>query len=159
MASDRASAPELTASELEREWFRCDVLHISGYALHRDPIASAAERGATLARHRGARVSIDLSTWTGIDDAFRKRVRALAPDIVFAGERERDEFGALETSWVVKRAAAGVVVDGVEHAAVATEVVDSTGAGDAFAAGYLVGGVELGLEAAARCCAKLGAMP
>jgi sugar/nucleoside kinase (ribokinase family) len=38
-------------------------------------------------------------------------------------------------------------------------VVDTTGAGDALAAGYLVGGAELGLEAAARCCAQPGAMP
>jgi adenosine kinase len=38
-------------------------------------------------------------------------------------------------------------------------VVDPTGAGDAFAAGFLVGGVELGLATAARCVAKLGAMP
>ena len=40
-----------------------------------------------------------------------------------------------------------------------TVPVDSTGAGDAFAAGYLVGGVELGLAAAARAVAKMGAMP
>jgi sugar/nucleoside kinase (ribokinase family) len=37
--------------------------------------------------------------------------------------------------------------------------VDTTGAGDALAAGFLIGGPELGLDAAARCCAKLGAMP
>src|SRR5262249_2678489 len=40
-----------------------------------------------------------------------------------------------------------------------TEVVDSTGAGDALAAGYLVGGTTLALEAAARCVARGGAMP
>ena len=39
------------------------------------------------------------------------------------------------------------------------DVVDSTGAGDALAAGFLVGGIELGLEAAARCVATAGAMP
>ena len=39
------------------------------------------------------------------------------------------------------------------------EVVDPTGAGDAFAAGFLIGGVELGLEAAARCVSQAGAMP
>ena len=59
----------------------------------------------------------------------------------------------------MKRGADGVVVDGEAYPAVPTEVVDATGAGDAFAAGFLVGGVEAGLEAAARCCAKLGAMP
>ena len=47
----------------------------------------------------------------------------------------------------------------MKHPALPIGLVDPTGAGDAFAAGYLVGGVALGLEAAARCCAKLGAMP
>jgi sugar/nucleoside kinase (ribokinase family) len=37
--------------------------------------------------------------------------------------------------------------------------VDATGAGDAFAAGYLVGGIGLGLKAAARAVATMGAMP
>jgi sugar/nucleoside kinase (ribokinase family) len=35
--------------------------------------------------------------------------------------------------------------------------MDTTGAGDALAAGFLVGGIELGLAAAARCVSKLGA--
>jgi sugar/nucleoside kinase (ribokinase family) len=104
-------------------------------------------------------VTVDLATWTAIDAAFRDRVRALAPDVVFAGERESDELGELDAIRVVKRGAAGVVVDGQPRAALPTTVVDATGAGDAFAAGYLVGGVELGLEAAARCCGRMGAMP
>ena len=79
--------------------------------------------------------------------------------MVFATEREQEAVGALETRWVVKRGANGLRVDGRDHPAVATEVVDTTGAGDALAAGFLIGGATLGLEAAARCCAKLGAMP
>jgi len=37
--------------------------------------------------------------------------------------------------------------------------VDATGAGDAFAAGYLLGGVSRGLDAAARAVTRMGAMP
>jgi len=159
MASDRGSAPELASAELEAAWFDCDVLHLSGYSLHREPIASASARAAELARARGARVSVDLSTWTGIDDSFRERIRSLEPDVVFAGQRERDVFGELDTSWVVKRGAEGVILDGRAFPALATDVVDTTGAGDALAAGYLVGGVEVALAAAARCCSQLGAMP
>ncbi len=159
MASDRGSATELSAADLESAWFACDRLHISGYALHTEPLASATQRAIELAREAGAAVSVDLSAWSLIDEPFRDRVRACAPETVFATERERDEFGPLASSWVVKLGAAGVNVAGVNYAALDTEVVDPTGAGDAFAAGFLVGGVELGLQAAARCCAKLGSMP
>jgi sugar/nucleoside kinase (ribokinase family) len=159
MASDRGSAPELRPDELELEWFAADALFISGYALMREPIADAAARAAELAREQGAFVTVDLATWTLFDATFRERVHTLAPDIVFANEREYEEFGSCETRWIVKRGADGVVVDGVAHAALPTNVIDPTGAGDAFAGGFLAGGVTLGLEAAARCCAKLGAMP
>ena len=64
---------------------------------------------------------------------------------------------------VVKGGADGAVtvVNGVvmEHAAMLTDVVDLTGAGDALAAGYLVGGIQLGLAAAARCVSQHGAQP
>jgi len=159
MASDRGVAPDLAANVLEPAWFDCDVLHVSGYALLRSPIAAAADAAAAYARSFGARVSVDVSTWTLVDDLFRARVRRVAPDIVFATEAERDALGDLDTNWVLKRGARGVAVDGRTYESRATEVVDATGAGDALAAGYLVGGPELGLEAAARCCRRMGAMP
>jgi sugar/nucleoside kinase (ribokinase family) len=159
MASDRGVTPDLEPRDLDAAWFDCDVLHLSGYSLHRDPIASASLTAASFARERGAQVSVDISTWTLVDDAFRARVRAIAPDLVFATEAERDAVGELDTRWVLKLGARGLDVDGTTHPSVATDVVDTTGAGDALAAGFLVGGAELGLEAAARCCAQLGAMP
>jgi ribokinase len=169
MASDRGSAAELDARELDPEWFACDVLHISGYALLAAPIDAAALRAAKLARARGARVSVDLSAWTLIraygPPAFRERLQALAPDLIFANEPEWEIVGAaygLAPTAVVKRGARGLLVVGDERTelpAHSGEVVDATGAGDALAAGYLVGGPELAVEAAARCVAKLGAMP
>jgi sugar/nucleoside kinase (ribokinase family) len=59
----------------------------------------------------------------------------------------------------VKRGPRGISVDGAEHAALPTHAVDTTGAGDALAAGFLVGGAQLALETAARCVAQVGAMP
>jgi ribokinase len=159
MASDRGSAAELEPDELDEAWFLCDRLHLSGYALMREPAASAATRAVELGRRAGAAISVDLSSWALIDDAFRERVRACRPETVFATEREHEVFGPLETDWVLKRGPAGVKVAGVDHPAHPADVVDPTGAGDALAAGYLVAGVELGLAAAARCCATLGAMP
>ncbi len=159
MMSDRGSAPELAAQELVPAWFDCDVLHVSGYALALEPIASAAAAAAKEARRAGALVSLDLSAASLVDDAFRGRAAALAPDVVFATEAERDALGPLDARWVVKRGAGGLTADGRDWPALATDVVDTTGAGDALAAGFLLGGPQLGLEAAARCCARIGAQP
>jgi sugar/nucleoside kinase (ribokinase family) len=169
MASDRGVAPELEPDDLDPAWFACDCLHISGYALLGTPIDAAALRGAELARTSGARVSVDLSAWTQIraygPQQFRERVEAIAPDVIFANEPEWEIVGAaygLAPTAVVKRGAQGLLVLGderVELPARAGDVVDATGAGDALAAGFLVGGPELAMEAAARCVAKLGAMP
>jgi ribokinase len=159
MASDRGGSAGLEARDLDDAWFDCDVLHVSGYALLGGSVADAAARAAELARRKGALVSIDASTFTLAHDDFRERVRSLAPDLVFANEREREGIGPLDTRLVLKRGVDGIVVDGRAYPAVPTTVIDATGAGDALAAGFLVGGPELGLEAAARCCGKLGAMP
>ena len=82
--------------------------------------------------------------------------------MVFGNKAETDlvgELGELTVEVISKLGADGVLVNGRPYPAVATEPVDATGAGDAFAAGYLVGGVALGLQAAARAVAKIGAMP
>jgi sugar/nucleoside kinase (ribokinase family) len=169
MASDRGVAPELDAGELDPNWFACECLHISGYALLTAPIDAAARRAVELARAHGARVSVDLSAWTHIRDygarQFREKVERLAPDVVFANEDEWDALDVgdgLAATAVVKRGSRGIEIfgrDEVELPAREADVVDTTGAGDALAAGYLLGGPELGVEAAARCVSQLGAMP
>jgi ribokinase len=163
MASDRGSSPELHEDDLDAEWLECDALHLSGYSLMFAPIAGAAVRAATLAREHGAGVSVDLSSWTHITrfgDAMREALERIRPDIVFGNEREWEAVGDIKTEVrVVKRGSRGIRVGGQEHPAAATNVVDSTGAGDALAAGFIVGGPQLALETAARCVAHVGAMP
>ena len=66
-----------------------------------------------------------------------------------------DERGSV----VFYRDDAGDVAERLVDRIEVENVVDTTGAGDALAAGFVVGGVELALEAAARCVSKLGAMP
>jgi ribokinase len=159
MASDRGTAPELSPRELDDAWFDCDVLHVSGYSLLREPIASSALAAVRLARGHDARVSLDVSSSSLVDDRFRELARELAPDLTFATETEQAAVGALDTEWVLKRGARGLSAGGRDYPALPVDVVDTTGAGDALAAGFLVGGPELGVEAAARCCAQAGAMP
>lgn len=171
MATDRGIAPELREDELEPVWIEgCRWLHLSGYSLLADPIAGAALAAGRLARDQGARVSVDLSSWSTIrargPAAFRASLEEVAPDVVFANEPEWElvggAYGIGETA-VVKRGSRGVTVltagGAVEHTAVGSEVVDTTGAGDALAAGFIVGGIEVGLETAARCVGQLGAVP
>jgi len=167
MASDRGTATLLGPDDLDPGWFACDCLHISGYALVASPIDQAAARAVELARAHAARVSIDLSAWTRIRahgaSRFREQLEALFPDVVFGTAEEWDEVGAVGDTRIVKRGAEGfdVVRCGAVERCQARDVsvVDTTGAGDALAAGFLVGGAELAAEAAARCVTQVGAMP
>ena len=166
MASDRGVLADLRADELDPDWFAgCDHLHVSGYCFASEPARSAALRGAELARARGAGVSVDLSASTVIEtcgaELFRQLVVALAPDVVFCNEDEDRAIGGAipGTTWILKRGARGVSFGGDERPAVPVEVVDTTGAGDALAAGWIVGGPTLALETAARCVVKQGSMP
>ena len=56
MCPDRGVAVELRPEEIEEAWFEaCSHLHVSGYALLREPVRRAAIRAIECARERGAR--------------------------------------------------------------------------------------------------------
>jgi ribokinase len=166
MASDRGAAAELRAETLAAEWFRgCDWLHVSGYLLSTDDGAAAGVEAARMARAFGAQVSVDAGSATLVERVGAGRFAALGPDLLFATEAEYAALGRspADATIVVKRGALGcrIVEPSGETELPAQPVtpVDATGAGDAFAAGYLVGGPELALAAGARCVATSGAMP
>jgi len=160
MASDRGAASLLDRSELDPAWVReCDVLHVSGYCLLREPMAKAAIEAAGHAR----RVTVDLASAHDIAivgaQEFTARLEALAPDLAFATEAERAAVPDFDATWVIKLGARGARFPEGLYPAPLLDVVDTTGAGDALAAGYLVGGPELAIAAAARCVGLIGAMP
>jgi sugar/nucleoside kinase (ribokinase family) len=165
MLTDRGVGPLLTEAAIAPEWLDdCSWLHLPAYSLTSEPVQAAALAAATAARSRSARLSIDLSSTAAITSygraAFVGLLRGLKPDLVFGNKSETDLIGDLpETQVITKLGPGGVVVAGQHYPAAATEPADATGAGDAFAAGYLVGGVRLGLTAAARAVATMGAMP
>jgi ribokinase len=165
MLTDRGVSPDFRPEELEPRWLDgCEHLHVPGYSLVADPLRATALAGA----ERAPRVSIDLSSTAAIRaagvEAFRAVLERARPAIVFANAAEAELVGEISApTVVVKLGARGCAVRsaGVEtrYDAVPAEVVDTTGAGDAFAAGFLVGGPELALEAAARCVSRAGAFP
>jgi sugar/nucleoside kinase (ribokinase family) len=175
MASDRGVAPDFAPDELDGAWLECDVLHLSGYALLREPVSHTALLAARLARERGARVSVDVAAWTEIRTfgpvQFRELLDVVAPDLLFATEAEWEMLGGAylaAPTGVIKRGARGIMVvtedARLDLAPVPADVVDTTGAGDALAGGFLLGGsleeaARRGLDAAARCVAKVGSLP
>ena len=141
MYPDRAAAAEL--APIEHEWLTgTTVLHVPAYGFATDPAAGSILGAIEYVRRRGARLSIDVSAVTLIEefgrDGFSELLDRLAPEVVLANAEEATALGLLDHP-----PSPGCVVmldDGSRHevAAVAvTEVRDTTGAGDAFAAGFL----------------------
>ncbi len=146
-------------------------LHLSGYLLLRAPDPAVVIRAAEAARQVGARVAVDLASAAMIEaygaDAFRALIASIAPTVVLGNEGEWDVVGGwsdtLSVDAVVKRGRLGstFIVGGEQTSlgAVPGLVVDVTGAGDALAAGYFVGGPQVAMAAAARCVSATGAQP
>jgi ribokinase len=169
MLTDRGVCPGLPAAELRGDWFAgCDWLHLPLYSLVDAPIRAASLAAA----RRVGRVSVDLSSVSVLREIgaadVNRLLRLLAPEVILGNE---PEFGLVTSAGaapavtaeagtvIVKLGAGGVRVNGRTWPAHPARPTDSTGAGDAFAAGFLLGGVELGLDAAARAVSQLGAMP
>ncbi len=165
MLTDRGVGMRISADQVTADWLDgCEWLHLSGYSLAEDAVSGAAVAAARFARARSAGVSIDLSSTAVIESRgvarFRELLDEIGPEVVFGNQAEAELAGPVPAALlIVKLGAGGVLVAGTRHPAKPTVAVDATGAGDAFAAGYLVGGIELGLTAAARAVAKIGAMP
>jgi len=146
-----------------------DLLHLPAYSLLVEPLGSASARAVELARARstrGVRVSVDLASVGPLLAHGRREAREmignLRPDLVFATETEAEALlgrhvpeGLLELASVavIKRGSRGArVYARIDHGQAEPEpplqfdiattpvpVEDTTGAGDAFDAGFIAG--------------------
>jgi ribokinase len=169
MLTDRGVSLGFEPGEFDPGWVGgCEWLHVSAYSLVPSPLRETALLAAETARAAVGKVSLDLASTgafrqAGVEE-LRDAASKLSPDLVFANEAEAEVFGGIDAHTVViKRGERGCTIrrDGEsrDFDAVPAKLVDSTGAGDAFAAGFLLGGPELAVSAAARSVATMGAMP
>jgi sugar/nucleoside kinase (ribokinase family) len=146
-----------------------DLIHLPAYSLLVEPLGSASARAVELARTRsprGVRVSVDLASVGPLLAHGRREARELIanlrPDLLFATEPEAEALlgrhvpeGLLDLAAVavIKRGSRGArVYARIDHGQteaepplqfdIATTPVpseDTTGAGDAFDAGFIAG--------------------
>jgi sugar/nucleoside kinase (ribokinase family) len=131
-----------------------DVLHVPAYGLHGGTTAATVRRLLSDAVRRGTPVSLDASSVAVLDAvggaAFRALVERVRPLVLLANadeaERLRLADDPLPVEVVVKDGPRPTTVLGPAPLVVPVDPVDgvrdTTGAGDAFAAGWLTGWME-----------------
>ena len=157
--TQRGAADLLRREDVPVRWLRgVDVLHVPGYSLYNEPLCDATLRAIEFARARSALISVDLSSRAPMVAFGRERTRELIahvrPDVLFANASEvaalhprsrSSRLLELSEMAVVKLGSAGARLiwsagseaQQIEVAASAIRATDTTGAGDAFAAGFL----------------------
>jgi adenosine kinase len=152
------------------------IIYLEGYLWDPKHAKEAFLKAAKIAHDAGRKVALTLSDAFCVDrwrDEFRQLMRSRTVDLIFANEAElqslyqSSDFDAAVAALradidvaVVTRSEKGCLVvsrDGTEAvpAFPVDRVVDTTGAGDLFAAGFLCG---LARGADDRTCGRLGAL-
>lgn len=171
------ASQHLSAQALDEDIIaRAAVLYLEGYLWDPEEPRAAMRRAIAAARGSGRKVAFTLSDAFVIDrhgDDFCAMIDGGEIDILFANEHElaaltgETDFDAgiarlapkLPTLVVTRSEKGAVAVANGVHAEVAAEpvarVIDTTGAGDQFAAGFLFGHVR---DRALAECLRLGAV-
>ncbi len=157
MFSYLGAAAETTPEEITPDLFTdCAIVHLEGYLLFNEKLMMAALEAA---RTAGAYISLDLASFTVVESAFEllERITEKYVDILIANEDEAKAFTShsdekLALQCLAKKAPIAVLKVGKRGSYIASNgeiftinamgsgsAIDTTGAGDLWAAGFLFG--------------------
>lgn len=141
----------LTSEDIPKDWFkRAEIIHISAYSLLRKNTKNAIGEIIKIAKENGLKTSVDVASSQPLidNDGFDALQELASWDFLFANKDEAEVLGDItkikslcknlvlkqgskETLWITDNSEIKEVPEKVE-------VKDLIGAGDAFAAGFLV---------------------
>ena len=154
-ATHLGAAIELNPSELKASQFKpFDILYLEGYLILDKKLV---EEACILAKKNGMEIAIDLASFNVVDSNlknFRYIIDKYA-DIIFANEDEARSYTGLEPGAAVKKLSSkgktaivktgkdgSLIMRGDEFVRIGilpVKCIDTTGAGDLYAAGFLYG--------------------
>lgn len=171
MATFLGAAVELSAEDITSDVFTDqDIFYIEGYLVNNFELFSKSIR---LAKNKGARIAMDLASFNVVEQYKNELSEELVNfvDIVFANEDEAKTISGLEPQQavkalaelceiaVVKTGAHGSLVmkgDELIHIpAIQVDSIDTTGAGDIYAAGFIYG---LSKNLSLKKCGEIGTL-
>jgi sugar/nucleoside kinase (ribokinase family) len=154
-ATHLGAAVELDAGDLNPDNFAgFDILYLEGYLIYNKPLV---ERACVLAREHNMKIALDLASFNVVEAnlADFKEITEKYVDILFANEEEAKSFTGLAPLEalnnlsqfceiaVVKIGKEGSLIkrgeEVIKIGAVTANCIDTTGAGDLYAAGFLFG--------------------
>jgi len=172
MATYLGSAVYLDKSTLNQELFsEYDYFYLEGYLL---PLRDYVIKALKIAKSTGNKISIDLSSFSTVEEnrEFLEQILHEYVDIVFANESEARVFTGKDDLYqaaqnisekcqiaVVKCGSNGSIIQqGSDYYKIepeASKAIDTTGAGDLYAAGFFYGLMN---EYPLEMCGQLGSM-
>lgn len=157
-ATHLGAAIELCAEDLSPEHYTgYDYFHIEGYLVQNHELL---EKALKIAKEKGMLVSLDLASYNVVDENldFLKYIVEEYVDIVFANEEEAksftgkapeealNELASICKIAVVKTGKDGSMVKSGDKqfsiSAIDASVIDTNGAGDIYAAGFIYGLIQ-----------------
>ena len=165
------AAIELTAQDLNPKSFEgYDLLHVEGYLVQN---TSLIETALNIAKSKGMSTSLDLASFNVVKDSldFLSEIIPKYVDIVFANEEEAKAYTGKDPHFALSEIAShckiAIVKTGKEGSLIRTgdekleigiipvSAIDTTGAGDQYAAGFLYGFLK---NLSLNKCGEIGAL-